>query len=160
MTKNFGINTSKIQGNRKTICSLSLILLLAMTFMMAFAQPASGQAGVPQPEKTVGFASVAPTLVGVGQTATVNLWVFPLPTKYDYDSAYNGFYGVTVTFVRPDGTKDTFMPTDPTGSYVAGQMQSLGAYTSFMSLIWRVTGVYRSLCLRRTSLTVQEPYNS
>ena len=32
-----------------------------------------------------------------------------------------------VTFVRPDGTKDTFMPTDGTGSYIAGQMQSLGA---------------------------------
>ena len=59
--------------NKKAVCSLSLILLLAMTPMMAFAQPSFAQVGVPQPEKTVGYISIAPTLVGVGQNATVNL---------------------------------------------------------------------------------------
>src|SRR3990170_8927331 len=111
---------SKIQGNKKAIFSISLILMLAMTLMMAFVQPTSGYAGVPQPLKTVGYTSVAPKLIGVGQTLTCNLWVFPLPTKYNYASAYNGYYGITVTFVKPDGTKDTFMPTDATGSYIAG----------------------------------------
>ena len=106
---------------------MTLILLLAVTLMMALAQPTSAQAGIAQPEKTVGYASVAPTLIGLGQAPTVNLWVNPLPTTYAYQPYFKGFYGVTVTFVRPDGTKDTFMPTDETGSYVAGQMQSLGA---------------------------------
>ena len=122
---------SKIQGNKKAIFSISLILMLAMTLMMAFVQPASGQYGVAQPEKTVGYASVAPKLIGVGQTATVNLWVMPLPTKYNYDSEWDGFFGITVTFVKPDGTKDTFMPTDGTGGYRAGQTQGLGALFFF-----------------------------
>ena len=56
-------------------CSLSLILLLAMTLMMLLRSLASAQVGVPQPEKTAGYISVAPTLVGVGQKATVNLWL-------------------------------------------------------------------------------------
>jgi len=121
------MNTNFIIRNKKAILSMTLILLLSTSLLMAFVQPASGQAGVPMPEKTVGYVSVAPTLIGLGQAPTVNLWVFPLPTKYDYSSAFNGFYGVTVTFTRPDGTKDTFMPTDATGSYVAGEMQALGA---------------------------------
>ena len=61
------MNINFIIKNKKTFCSLSLILLLAMTLMMAFAQPTSAQVGVPQPEKTAGYISVAPTLVGVGQ---------------------------------------------------------------------------------------------
>jgi hypothetical protein len=129
--------------SKNAFCSISLILLLAMTLMMAFAQPSSAQVGVTMPQKTVGFASVAPTLVGVGQTATVNLWVYPLPTTYDYHPYFQGFIGVTVTFVRPDGTKDTFMPLDGTGGYVAGQMQSLGAlffsYTPQMAGNWSVS---------------------
>ncbi|HLN44780.1 MAG TPA: hypothetical protein VK209_03650, partial [Candidatus Sulfotelmatobacter sp.] len=83
---NFAIKTTSIQGNTKTICSLSMILLLAMTLMMTFVQPTLGQYGVPQPVKTVGYATVAPKLIGVGQTLTCNLWVMPMPTKYNYDS--------------------------------------------------------------------------
>ena len=131
MTKNFGIETSKIHGNKRTISSLSLILMLAMTLMMAFVQPTLGQYGVPQPEKTVGYVTVAPTLIGVGQDLTCNLWVMPVPTKYNYASEWDGFYGVEVTFVRPDGTRDTFMPTDGTGAYAPGQMQGLGALFFF-----------------------------
>ena len=122
---------SKIQGNKRAIFSISLILMLAMTLMMAFIQPALGQYGVAQPEKTAGYASVAPTLIGVGQTLTVNLWVMPVPTKYNYDSHWDGFFGITVTFVKPDGTRDTFMPTDGTGGYAAGEMQGLGALFFF-----------------------------
>jgi hypothetical protein len=129
--------------SKNAFWSLSLILLLAMTVIMAFAQPSTAQVGIPQPEATRGYASVAPTLVGVGQEATVNLWVFPLPTTSAYKPYFNGFYGVTVTFVRPDGTKDTFMPTDGTGSYVAGETQALGAiyftYAPNMAGNWSVS---------------------
>jgi hypothetical protein len=145
--------------NKKTLYSLSLILMLAMTLMMAFAQTTSGQAGVPQPEKTVGYISVGPTLCGVGQTLTVNTWVFPVPTKYDYSPAFNGFYDLTVTFARPDGTKDTFMPTDGTGSYEPGQMQSLGAlyffYKPDMAGNWSVSWTMPAQNITSSAGTVQ-----
>ncbi|MGD0406544.1 MAG: PQQ-binding-like beta-propeller repeat protein [Candidatus Bathyarchaeia archaeon] len=137
------VNSKIIKGNKKAILSLSLILLLAMTLMMAFAQPGLAQVGVPQPEKTVGYISVAPTLVGVGQKATVNLWVHPLPTTYDYYPYFAGFHGVTVTFVRPDGTKDTFMPVDGTGQFAAGVTEATGSvyffYAPDMAGNWSVT---------------------
>src|SRR4030067_3529166 len=131
ITKNFGIETGKIQGNKKTICSLSLILILAVSMIMAFAQPTLAQIGVPMPEKTTGYIDVAPRLVGVGQEATVNLFIYPIPTNYAYQPYYDGYRGVTVTFVKPDGTKDTFMPVDGTHIYDAGQTQSLGAIYFF-----------------------------
>jgi hypothetical protein len=134
MTMNLKISKSKIKGSKNAILSMTLILLLATTLVIAFVQPAAGQAGVTgvsTGEKTAAYISVAPTLIGVGQTLTVNLWVEPLPTTYNYTAYWNGFYGVTVTFTRPDGTKDTFMPTDETGGYAAGEMQSLGALFFF-----------------------------
>jgi hypothetical protein len=157
--KKMNFNKSKIEGSKNAFLSMTLILLLATTLMMAFAQPTSGQAGVPQPEKTTGFATVAPTLIGVGQTLTCNLWVNPVPTKYNYASAFNGYYGVTVTFVRPDGTKDTFMPTDETGAYIAGQMQSLGAlyfyYKPQMAGNWSISFTMPAQNITDSSGTVQ-----
>ena len=95
---------------------------------MAFAQPGFAQIGIPQPVKTAGFISVAPTLIGVDQEATVNLWVFPLPTNYVYQPYFKGFNGITVTFTKPDGTKDTFKPVDGTGQFDPGQTEALGSY--------------------------------
>ena len=138
---------------------MTLILLLATTLMIAFAQPTSAQLGIPQPEKTTGYASVAPTLIGVGQTLTCNLWVFPLPTTNNYQPWYTGFFGVTVTFVRPDGTKDTFMPVDGTGGYAAGQMQSLGAlfffYKPGMAGNWSMSFTMPAQNITDSSGTVQ-----
>jgi hypothetical protein len=121
----------KSKENKKVICSLSLILLLAMTFLMVFTQPSLAQIGVPQPEKTAGYISVAPTLIGVGQTATVNLFVYPIPTTYLYSPYFDGFSGITVTFTKPDGTKDTFQPVDGTGQYDPGQTEATGSLYFF-----------------------------
>jgi hypothetical protein len=126
-----------------SIRSLSLILILAISIIMASAQPTLAQVGIPQPEKTVGYISVAPTLIGVDQTATVNLWLFPLPDTYNYQASYEGFNGITVTFIKPDGTEDTFMPVDATGIYSPGQTQALGAiyfyYTPDTAGNWSVS---------------------
>jgi hypothetical protein len=134
--------TSKSVNITKTSAA-AFILLLTMTLMMAFAQHGLAQVGVPQPVKTVGYISVAPTLVGVGQEASVNLWVFPMPTNYAYRPYYKGFTGITVTFTKPDGTKDTFMPVDGTGMYAPGQTQALGAiyffYAPDMAGNWSVS---------------------
>jgi outer membrane protein assembly factor BamB len=139
--KKLGLNT--IKCNKKSICSLSLVLMLTMTLMMAFSQPGLAQIAIPQPVKTAGYISIAPTLIGVGQTATVNLWVFPLPSNYLYQPFYKGFEGITVTFTKPDGTKDTFMPVDGTGQFAAGQTESLGSmyfsYEPNMAGDWSAT---------------------
>jgi hypothetical protein len=116
--------------------------MLAMTLITALAQPGLAQVGVPQPEKTVGYISVAPTHLGVDQEATVILWVYPLPNNYVYTAYFQGFFGITVSFIKPDGTKDTFMPVDGTGQYIAGETSSLGSmfftYAPDMAGNWSV----------------------
>ncbi|MEM2099709.1 MAG: PQQ-binding-like beta-propeller repeat protein [Candidatus Bathyarchaeia archaeon] len=108
---------------KRAIGVFSLILMLAL---LSFVVTVPAQVGVPQPVKTTGYISIAPTLIGVGQEATVNLWVFPLPTNYLYRPYYGGFRDITVTFVKPDGTEHTFKPTDATGVYAPGQTQAIG----------------------------------
>ncbi len=120
----------KITKNLETnkILAISLIAIFAISML---APLTLAQVGVPQPEKTSGYIDVAPRLIGVGQSATVNLFIYPIPTDYAYLAYYDGYRGVTVTFVKPDGSKDTFMPVDGTGAYAAGQTQSLGAIYFF-----------------------------
>jgi len=146
MNTNLAINASEIRGCKDAFFAVLLILIFAIGIGMAFVPTAKAQAGVTgvsTGETTVGYISVAPTLIGVGQQLTVNTWVFPLPTTYDNLPNWNGFYGLTVTFTRPDGTKDTFMPTDGTGAYKAGEMQALGAlyfyYAPSMAGNWSVS---------------------
>jgi hypothetical protein len=157
MNKKIELTTNKY--NKKVTYSLTLILLLAMTLMITFTQTSLAQVGVNMPEKTVGFASVSPTLIGVDQTATVNLWVYPLPTTYDYHPYFQGFFDITVTFTKPDGTKDTFMPVDGTGGYEAGQMTSLGSmyfyYTPKMAGNWSVSWTMPAQNITDSTGTVQ-----
>ena len=161
------------------ISTFAMILLLATSLILAFAQPALAQIGVSQPEKTVGFMSVAPTLIGVGQTATVNLWVFPLPTNYLYQPYFGGFNEITVTFVKPDGSEDSFMPVDGTGQFVPGQTEATGSlyffYEPDMAGDWSVsftmpeqnvtdstgTVIYKGCTSSTASFTVQtDPVNA
>jgi hypothetical protein len=65
-----------------------------------------------------------------------------------------------VTFVKPDGTKDTFMPTDGTGAYVAGETQALGAlyftdYAPDMAGNWSVSFTMTAQNITDSSGTVQ-----
>lgn len=111
---------------RLKVLAISLISLLVLS-IASMTLMASAQIGVPQPEPTVGYIDVSPRLIGVGQSATVNIFIYPIPTNLGYWGYYDGYRGVTVTFVKPDGSKDTFMPVDATGVYDAGQTESLGA---------------------------------
>src|SRR5208283_1639283 len=124
MNTNLGINTSKIRGYKNAFFAVLLISIFAIGIGMTFAPAASAQIGCTQPEQTVGFITVAPTLVGVGQQLTVNLWVNPLPTLANDEPGYYGFKGLSVTFTEPDGTKDTIAPTDAVGIYPAGMTES------------------------------------
>ena len=141
MNKLLGIDKSGIQETKKAVYSLSLILLLAMTLMMAFAQTGFAQIGVPQPEKTAGYISVAPTLVGVDQSATVNLWIMPLPTDYLYGTYDNGFSGITVTFTGP-AEQQTRSNQSTEQDYMLQEKQRQQAHcTSLMRRMLLVTGV-------------------
>jgi hypothetical protein len=144
--------------NSKKISTLSLILILLMTLMIAFNQSSLAQVGVPQPEKTTGYIDVSPRLIGVGQQATVNIFIYPIPTDYAYVPYYDGYRGVTVTFIKPDGTKDTFMPIDATGIYAAGQTEALGAifffYKPNMAGNWSVSFTMPAQNLTATPGTV------
>jgi hypothetical protein len=142
---------------------LTAIILLAMfvtsSFLLVAKVSVNAQVGVPQPVKTVGYITVAPTLIGVGQTATVNLWIFPLPDNYFYQASYLGFNGITVTFIKPNGTKDTFAPVDATGIYDPGQTQSLGAlyfyYEPDMAGDWSVSFTMPAQDITDSTGTVQ-----
>ncbi|MGD6810133.1 MAG: PQQ-binding-like beta-propeller repeat protein [Candidatus Bathyarchaeia archaeon] len=153
------IELNNVRCNKKVICAFSLILMLSITVLMTFAQTGLAQVGISQPEKTAGFISIAPTLVGVDQSATVNLWVYPLPNNYVYAAYFQGFFGVTVTFSKPDGTKDTFMPIDGTGQYVAGETSSLGSiffsYAPDMAGDWSVSFTMPAQNITDSSGTVQ-----
>jgi hypothetical protein len=71
--------------------------------------------------------SVAPSVLGLGQTATVNTWVYPAPADYYFAWAGLGFENLTVTFTKPDGTTDTFMPTSASGGLPPGKTEMIGA---------------------------------
>ncbi|MGD0994771.1 MAG: PQQ-binding-like beta-propeller repeat protein [Candidatus Bathyarchaeia archaeon] len=143
MNTNLTINTTKIRENKNAILATSLILLFAVSIALDFAPTGSAQIPFSAPRKTAGYISVAPTLIGVGQSATVNLWVLPPPQDYATAAWYNGFTGITVTFTKPDGNKDTFTPTDGTGTYPAGVTDPLGSmyflYAPNMAGNWSVT---------------------
>jgi len=118
-----------------------LILIFAVSILMAFAPTAAGQAGsaITSPRPTTAYIVVSPTLSGVGQTLTVNAWIEPSPQDYAMTSYYNpklgggSFQGVTATFTSPSGTTSTITPTDSIGAYPAGVTDALGTMTFYWS---------------------------
>ena len=142
MNTNLTINITKIRENKNAILATSLILIFAVSIALDFA-PASAQIPFSAPRTTAGYIDVAPTLIGVGQQATVTLWVLPPPQDYAGAPYYGGFTGITVTFTKPDGTTSTLTPTDGIGLYAAGVTDSLGSmyffYAPNMAGNWSVT---------------------
>jgi outer membrane protein assembly factor BamB len=116
----------KNEKTKKLTYAISLIMIFVVSIIMAFAPTTSAQVGITQPRQTQAFLSVAPMTIGVGQSLTVNMWVLPLPQNYVLGPAFLGFTNLTVTFTRPDGTKDTFAPVDGTNTLPAGQTEALG----------------------------------
>jgi outer membrane protein assembly factor BamB len=134
----------------------ALLAIATLTFLMASSTfiVLNTQAAIAWPDyKTAGFISVAPNPIGVGQSAVVNLWIQPNPQSPDGSitdiAASNvGYANVTITFTRPDGTNDTFMPTDESFiqahlGIAPGWTESVGAmyfiYTPTVAGNWSVT---------------------
>ena len=109
----------------KTIFALVFVLLLNISAIMATAPTASSQTAPTR--KTAAYLSVAPNLIGLDQQLTVNLWVYPAPATLSFAWYHKAFEGITVTFTRPDGSKDSFMPVDASGGFAPGATEMIGA---------------------------------
>jgi hypothetical protein len=116
----------------KTLSEISILFILMLSLVVSINVGANGKA---YPDiKTAGFISVAPNTIGVGQQLAVNFWIMPAP-QYPSGYAQNiaqsnlGYANVTVTFTKPDGTTDTFMPSNPSLAAIgvgSGWTESLG----------------------------------
>lgn len=90
----------------KLITAISIILL--NIFVISATTPVLGADDF----ETLAYISVDPNPIGVGQTLLVNVWFTPsIPSGPAYE-------GITVTFTKPDGTKDVIGPikTEPWGT--------------------------------------------
>jgi hypothetical protein len=138
----------KKPNNNKTklIASITMVLLMITVILMAIpsqAQDDTSHGGAPQltpwptsppagvtPSVTVectAFMSITPNPIGQGQTILVNLWQEP-PTHYArYRSGY------TVTFTKPDGSKDVVGPMNSyqgdTTAWFNYQVNEVGEWT-------------------------------
>jgi hypothetical protein len=115
--------------------STAVAVILLMTLGLGAAVFDANAVAAPDRE-TGAFISVNPPLIGLTQPLTVNLWCFPSPAGPNFEgvvAAQNvlaGYHNLTITFTRPDGSKDTFMPTHGTADklgLVAGQTEATGS---------------------------------
>ena len=89
----------------KVLSTIALFLMLSMVIPYAVQSTASAHT----PSWTIpsfAYVSVAPSPIGVGQTAQVYMWVdIPMPSAATTNDIRRHDYKVTVT--KPDGTTDT-----------------------------------------------------
>src|SRR3990170_8280956 len=110
----------KMLRNKSKVAIAILLLLSFAISMFAVLPTVKGQITKVPDRETGAYISVNPHLIGINQELTVNLWVYPSPDGPHGEmsnllTGYGGLIGMhfrnlTVTFTRPDGSKDTFMP--------------------------------------------------
>jgi hypothetical protein len=135
------LKSKTLLKNKKSLLAFSLIAIFAVSIL---APLVSALPGITYPRKTTAYIDVAPTLIGVGQEAACTIFILPRPVTYSGEAPYQtGYTGVTVTFAKPDGTTDTFLPQIPSGAYPAGAVDTLGMlifnYKPNMAGDWSVT---------------------
>src|SRR4030066_539732 len=101
--------------NNTTTYAVAFILLLALSAIAAVLPAANAFAAQDRP--TACYASTNPKLIGLNQELLVNLWIYPPPaTPLEWgQGAGERFIGLTVTFTKPDGTTESYIPTEPGG---------------------------------------------
>jgi hypothetical protein len=115
--------TKKTRITKKLATTITLVLTLMFSF--ALIAPAAN-AQVPT-RKTAAYLSLNPHLIGMGQPLTINLWIYPSPATRTFSWYAEGFTDITITFTKPDGTTDTFMPVDGSGGLEPGESEMIGA---------------------------------
>jgi outer membrane protein assembly factor BamB len=113
----------------KTITAFALVLMLTAAWLMTSVVNVSAAK-----RSVVGYVSVAPNVVGLGDSVTVVAWIFPTPLAVgSYYPVYKNMY---VNFTRPDGTMDT---KGPFTSYQEGSTffsyvpDKLGAWSAVLT---------------------------
>src|SRR4030067_2697682 len=146
-------------GNKSKV-AIATLLMLTFAISLITGVPTAGQI-IKKPDRaTLAYISVNPTLIGVGQPLTVNMWVYPSPSgpNFEIGAAITGysdpthqfqgihFNNLTATFTRPDGSKDTFMPLDGSADalgLIAGMTEEVGTmwfiYTLQQTGTWSVS---------------------
>ena len=126
---------SAVTNTTKTFAT-GLVLLLAVSTVIAIL-PAAFAQYTPMPDRaTQTEVGVSPTLVGMGQSVIINIMTYPGPNGPTYEAQSlvpllkGGFSDISCTITKPDGTQETFKPIDMTlaqiGIQVPGQAQIVG----------------------------------
>jgi outer membrane protein assembly factor BamB len=119
------------------IFAIALITVLAISTAALFVPPAFGKEYTQMPDRaTYTEVGISPAVIGLGQETTINIMTYPGPSGPTYDAQslvdglVGGFSNISITVVKPDGTKETFMPIDETlaqaGIEVPGQAEIVG----------------------------------
>src|SRR4030066_2552388 len=126
---------NKMKSSRNKLFALFALVLMLVVGFVAVLPAAFARYYTTTTRVTSTTISVVPPVIGVNQDLTVNIFIWPPPSPPDYYARTTAvqdmyFEGVTVTFTRPDGSKDTFMPTNPslkeTGRPIPGRTESTG----------------------------------
>ncbi|MCW4022746.1 MAG: PQQ-binding-like beta-propeller repeat protein [archaeon] len=116
--------TKKSKKINKTVSVCAIIFLLSFELLLLSSSVSAEttlSGYTPMPDRdTDTFVGVSPTLIGLGQELVINAIVYPAPSGPTYeafsliDELNEGYSGVSVTIIDPDGNEETFMPIDMT----------------------------------------------
>ena len=166
LTINFFSNNAKIHG--KQTLSIIVILLLTVSGMM-MAIPTSKAQTAASPYPTHAFVAVAPNPIGVGQTATIEMWLEEVNPTASGPSG-GRWQGFTVLVTKPDATTQTLGPftaNDASFAVTTYTPTTTGNYTFEFSfpgqhvvglngLTFMPTDIYFGASSFTTTLTVQQ----
>jgi len=115
MSKKFVVKKSQVRAN-KTLYAIALILTLTIAASLITCIPVASAAK----RSVVGYVSVSPNIVGLGDSVTVVAWFVPTPLAIG--SYYPVYKNIYVNFTKPDGTTVT---KGPFTSYQEGTIFTL-----------------------------------
>ena len=123
------IERRKKHTKKTKLFATAIVLILIATMLMTIVLSVAAQ-NFSLSFDTVGYLSVSPKTIGINQQLLVNLWVHPQPSGPAPPTTgmiNQSYTGISVTFTRPDGTKDTFMPVEPGSGLSPGAAEMTGA---------------------------------
>ena len=123
-----GVSRVFFARNKTKTSAVVIIALLALSVVIAILPTVNAQVIALPNRKEYAYLSVMPRTVGMDQPLLVNLWINPpMATPHLWSQAEIRWENITITFTRPDGSKDTFMPQEPGGILQPGQSERMGA---------------------------------
>jgi hypothetical protein len=138
-----------LNSKKKLLSTIALLLTISMIFPFAFQSPASAHTPtwvIP----SFAYVSVAPSPIGVGQTAQVYMWVdTPMPSAAVTNDIRR--HGYQLIIVKPDGVTETHnwdVISDTTGiqfwSYTPDQIGNYTLKFSYAGETYTWSGTYQN----------------